>query len=188
MRRPWMLLSLCLPLLLSACAPGTTNLAGALKPNPQPVSEAEAAAALEVAREHVGTPYTAAGRGPTRFDSSGIITYAYRQVIPSLRFRTSEWDASYDAPHRLIYYWNLEALPVEDLAPGDLVYLTDGTDLVTHGAFFVEWVEPYEVMRFLDASGFHGEVGVQEWPVHEAKRGQWLVGAGRLQVVRGPEN
>ena len=174
--------------LFSACAPGATSFSGSLKPNPQPVTTEEAAQALEVAKEYIGTPYTAAGRGPTLFDSSGIITYAYRQVIPDLRFRTSEWDATYDAPHRLIYYWNIKPLPLEELQPGDLVYLTDGTDIVTHGAFFVDWVEPYEVMRFLDASGYHGEVGIQEWPVNEEKRGQWFVGAGRLEVIRGPTN
>lgn len=173
---------------LSACAPGVTSLQGAWKPNPRPVTVEEAALALEVAREYIGTPYTSGGRGPTLFDSSGIITHAYRQVIPDLRFRTSEWDATYDAPHRLIYYWNLQPLPLEELQPGDLVYITDGTDMVTHGAFFVDWVEPYETMRFLDASGFQGEVGIQEWPVDGEVRGQWFVGAGRLKVMRGPVN
>lgn len=174
--------------LLAACAPGVTSFSGSLKPNPQPVTIAEAAAALEVAKEYIGTPYTSGGRGPASFDSSGIITHAYRQIIPDLRFRTSEWDATYDAPHRVIYYWNIDPLPLEELQPGDLVYITDGTDLVTHGAFFVDWIEPYEVMRFLDASGFHGEVGIQEWPVNEVKRGQWFVGAGRVAVIRGPTN
>ena len=183
-----LLLGLAFVLLLAGCAPGATSFSGMLKPNPQPVSTEEAARALAIAETYIGTPYVAGGRGPTQFDSSGIITHAYRQVIPDLRFRTSEWDATYDAPHRNIYYWNIQPLPLEELQPGDLVYITDGSDLVTHGAFFVEWVEPYRVMRFLDASSFIGEVGYQEWPVDEAKRGQHFVGGGRLQVIRGPRN
>lgn len=181
-------LPLLLAVLLTACAPGVTSFSNMFKPNPQPVTVDEAAAALAVAEGFIGTPYATAGRGPTAFDSSGIITYAYRQVIPDLRFRTSEWDATYDAPHRLIYDWNVMPLALEDLQPGDLVYITGGSDIVTHGAFFVEWVEPYEVMRFLDTSSFIGEIGYQEWPVNEEKRGQRFVGAGRLQVIRGPLN
>lgn len=183
-----LLIGSALALLLTACTPGVTSFSGMLKPNPQPVSTYEAARALEIAETFIGTPYATAGRGPTAFDSSGIITYAYRQVIPDLRFRTSEWDATYDAPHRIIYYWNVKPLALEELLPGDLVYITSGSDIVTHGAFFVDWVEPYVVMRFLDASSFIGEIGYQEWPVDDEKRGQWFVGGGRLQVIRGPHN
>lgn len=173
---------------LTSCAPGVTSLPGAFKPNPQPVSAAAAAKALAIARKFIGTPYTAGGRGPTRFDSSGLLTYAYRQVIPSARFRLSEWGATFDATDLQIYYWDLQREPLRDLKPGDLVFLTDGTNIVTHGAFFVGWAKPYTVMRFLDASSYKGKVGIQDWPVHGLKRGQWIVGAGRLKVIRGPKN
>lgn len=179
---------LVLILLFSACAPGTTSIPGAFKPNPRPVSEEEAAQALAVAQQFEGTPYEWGGRGPDSFDSSGIIVHAYREVIPDMRLRTSEWDAAHDAPHRLIYYWNIEPLELEELQPGDLVYITDGSDIVTHGAFFVAWVEPYEVMRFFDASGYKDQVGFQEWPVEGEKRNQYFVGGGRLKVIRGPKN
>lgn len=173
---------------LAGCAPGVTSLPGAFKPDPQPVSAAEAARALAIAETFIGTPYLAGGRGPTRFDSSGIYTYAYRQVIPTLRFRITEWDATFDATHKQIYYWDLEKESLEDLKPGDLVYLTDGSNIVTHGALFVGWVKPYSIMRFLDASSRRGVVGIQEWPVKGVKHGQWIVGWGRLKVIRGPKN
>ena len=181
-------LAILLVTVLTACAPGVTSLPGAFKPDPQPVSAAEAGQALSIAEKFIGTPYTAGGRGPTRFDSSGLITYAYRQVIPSARFRLSEWGATFDATHRQIYYWDFVKEPMRDLKPGDLVFLTDGTDIVTHGALFVGWSKPYTEMRFLDASSYKGKVGIQEWPVHGTKRGQWIVAAGRLKVVRGPKN
>ncbi|MEJ2356644.1 MAG: hypothetical protein P8Y13_01005 [Deinococcales bacterium] len=87
---------------LTSCAPGVTLLPEAFKPDPQPVTVAEAGQALAIARKFVGTNHT--------------------------------------------------------------------------------------VMRFLDASSFEGQVGIQEWPVHGVKRGQWIVGAGRLKVIRGPKN
>jgi hypothetical protein len=75
-------------------------------------------------------------------------------------------------------------LPLEELKPGDLVYITDGTNPVTHGAMFVDWVEPYKTMRFLHASTRLGKVVVEKWPVDEEVRGQTFVAAGRLKVIR----
>ena len=88
-----------------------------------------------------------------------------------------------DTDHANLYERNLEILPLEQLRPGDIVYLTDGSAPVTHGAMFVRWIQPYEVMEFLDASTRLGEVVVQEWPVHDTVRGQWFVAGGRLKIV-----
>lgn len=147
------------------------------------VSEGQAAAALDEARKHLGSPYVYGARGPNEFDSSGIITYAYRRVIPNVRFRIGSLTAT-DASHADIYRWGFHPLPLEDIRPGDLVYITDGSADVTHGAMFVRWVEPYTLMEFLDASTRLGEIVIQEWPVDEEVRGQRFVAAGRLKVVR----
>ena len=64
-----------------------------------------------------------------------------------------------------------------------LVYITDGSAKVTHGAMFVRWVEPYMRMEFLDASTRLGKVVIQEWPINREVHGQRLVAAGRLKVV-----
>ncbi len=168
-----------LVLVLSACAPGVFTL-----PNPQPVSEEEATLALAEAQRHLGAPYELGARGPKVFDSSSIILYSYRQVIPSMRLRTSERDANFDTSHAFVYYWNFERLPLEQLKPGDLVYITDGTNPVTHGAMFVEWIEPYKIMRFLHASTRLGKVVIEEWPVDKKLRGQHFVASGRLEVIR----
>lgn len=166
-------------LMLSACAPTVLTL-----PDPQTVNEEEAARALEEAMTHLEAPYELGARGPKVFDSSSIILYSYRQVIPTMRLRTSERDANFDTSHAFVYYWNFEPLPLEELKPGDLVYITDGTNPVTHGAMFVEWVEPYQVMKFLHASTRLGKVVIEEWPVDEEVRGQNFVAAGRLKVIR----
>ncbi len=166
-------------LALSACAPTVLTL-----PNPQSVNEEEAARALIEAQKHLEAPYELGARGPKAFDSSSIILYSYRQIIPSMRLRISERDANFDTSHAFVYYWNFEALTLEELKPGDLVYITDGTNPVTHGALFVEWVEPYKIMKFLHASTRLGKVVIEEWPVDEEVRGQNFVAAGRLKVIR----
>jgi NlpC/P60 family len=166
-------------LTLSACAPTVLTL-----PDPQPVTQEEAARALAEAQKHLEAPYELGARGPKVFDSSSIILYSYRQVISNMRLRTSERDANFDTSHAFVYYWNFQPLALEDLKPGDLVYITDGTNPVTHGAMFVEWVEPYKIMKFLHASTRLGKVVIEEWPVDEEVRGQTFVAAGRLKVIR----
>jgi hypothetical protein len=153
-------------------------------PNPQTVSEEEASRALREAMTHLDAPYELGARGPRVFDSSSIILYSYRQVIPKMRLRTSERDANFDTSHAFVYYWNFQPLLLEELKPGDLVYISDGTNPVTHGAMFVEWVEPYKVMKFLHASTRLAKVVVEEWPVDKEVRGQNFIAAGRLKVIR----
>ncbi len=164
--------------LLSACAPGISP------PDPQPVSGAEAARALDEARRHLGAPYELGARGPRVFDSSSVILHSYRRVIPTMLLRTSQRDAGLDAPHSLVYGWNFQKLPLSELKPGDLVYLTDGTQPVTHGALFVRWTRPYRELEFLHASSRLGRVVLESWPLDRAVRGQVFVAAGRLRVVR----
>jgi hypothetical protein len=168
-----------LTLLLSACAPTVLTL-----PNPQSVSKEEAALALVRAQRHLEAPYELGARGPKVFDSSSIILHSYCQVIPTMRLRTSGRDANFDTSHAFIYYWNFQPLSLEELKPGDLVYISDGTNPVTHGAIFVEWVEPYKIMKFLHASTRLSKVVIEEWPVDEEVRGQNFVAAGRLKVIR----
>ena len=169
----------CSILLLSACAPAVSAL-----PNPQPVSEEEAARALSEAKRYLGAPYELGARGPRTFDSSSVILHSYRQIIPTMHLRTSERDANFDTSHAFVYYWNFEPLELEELKPGDLVYITDGTNPVTHGALFINWVKPYEVMRFLHGSTRRGEVVIEQWPINKEVRGQTFVAGGRLKVIR----
>lgn len=181
---PWqsrgalLLLSVLLAFLATGCSLGSRSFRHQL------VTEEEAAQVLEVAKTQLGAPYKWGGRQPPAFDSSGIITWSYRRVIPNMQLRISSSGTANDAPHRDIYRWNFHPLPLEDIRPGDLVYITDGSADVTHGAMFVEWVEPYRLMMFLDASTRVGKVTIQEWPVDEERHRQRFVAAGRLKVIR----
>lgn len=176
----WLAVSAGVVLILTALV-----LLGWPKHEPITVTERQAQVALEVALEQVGSPYVWSARGPETFDSSGIIVFAYRQAIPSIRFRVGDgpWPRfSNDANHRDLYSWNIESIVPERLRPGDLVFLTDGTRTVTHGALFVRWIEPHIVMEFVDASSRLMRVAVQQWQVDAVVRGQTFVAAGRLAV------
>lgn len=169
-------------LTLLACA-----LAGCTGAGPawrhEPVTVEEAGKALAWAMTQLGAPYLWGGREPPAFDSSGIITWSYRQALGVLQLRYENQVVN-DLPHRYIYRWNFQPLSLEELVPGDLVYISNGTAEVTHGAMFVRWIEPYTVMEFLDASSRQQKVVIQPWPVHEEVQGQRFVAAGRLKVVR----
>lgn len=149
------------------------------------VSERQAAIALEIARSKVGAPYVWGARGPDSFDSSGIIIHAYRQAIPRLEFRVGEGvfpQYSEDASHRDIHRWNFRPSAIDEMRPGDLVYITDGSGPVTHGMLFIERIDEGTI-RVLDASSRLMRVAVQDWPLGESVRGQTIVATGRLQIV-----
>lgn len=94
------------------------------------VSPQEALRALNVALDHIGTPYEWGGRGPDSFDCSGLITFAYRRAVPGFRLRDG-WATVDDGSMAVLY---ADSLPTIGPRPGDLVFLTDGTARVTHGA------------------------------------------------------
>ena len=153
-------------------------------PEHRPVSDRQAAVALSVALEKIGTPYVWASRGPDTFDSSGIIVYAYRQAIPHIEFRVGNGPLpryAADANHRDFFNWNFEPRAVSEMRPGDLVYITTGDEQVTHGMMFVEQLDA-NTIRVLDASSRLMEVAMQDWPIDEEVRGQRLVAMGRLSI------
>src|SRR5690606_39628498 len=67
---------------------------------------------LSAAQGKLGSSYVWGARGPDEFDSSGIITWAYRQVIPDLMFRIGPRSEP-DANHAAIYRWNFHPLPLD---------------------------------------------------------------------------
>lgn len=147
------------------------------------VSPADASRALEAAVAQVGTSYVLGGQRPEDgFDCSGLIVWAYQQAIPGARFRVGRATAP-DASMADLWVWNVALKPPQDLVPGDLVFLADDSGQVVHGGLFMEWAGD-DVLRFVNASSYSGQVVVDEWPLHGEKRGQRFAGAGRLKVVR----
>lgn len=93
-------------------------------PAPNPV----AAAAVAAAATRVGMPYVWGATGPTSFDCSGLLLWAYAQAGVPLP-RTSRQQ-----------YAGLPRIPLSELAPGDLVfYATDVTQptTISHVSMYV---------------------------------------------------
>lgn len=75
-----------------------------------PAPNATAAAAIAAARTRLGMPYVWGATGPTTFDCSGLMLWAYAQA--GLRIpRTSRSQ-----------YAGLPRVPLSELAPGDLIF------------------------------------------------------------------
>ncbi|MDI6872366.1 MAG: NlpC/P60 family protein [Bacillota bacterium] len=114
------------------------------------LSDGQARAALTVELSKVGAPYVFGGRGPDSFDCSGLVTWAYKEVVPGIRFCIGGGRMAEDANMEELYRHNYQPMPVTQLTPGDLVFLSDGTADVTHGGLVVSVTA--EAIRFLNAS------------------------------------
>lgn len=148
-----------------------------------PVPEPKAAYALQVALQQIGDPYVWGGQGPDEFDCSGLIIWAYAQVIPDLRLRIGA-NVVYDATQDELWRYNVQSIPPEQMRPGDVVFITNDPRRMTHGGLFIEWVdEGMTEFRFVNASSYYGEVVIDTWPITGEKRGQWFAGSGRLLMT-----
>lgn len=176
-RNAIVILMACLIIALGGCVPRASQ-------RQIPVSDQRAEAALQVALSQLGDPYVWGGQGPDEFDCSGLIIWSYAQVIPGLRLLIGP-EIVDDATQDDLWRYNVLVIPPERMKPGDIVFITNDPDRMTHGGLFIEWVdEGMTEFRFVNASSYHGEVVIDTWPLHGEKRGQWFVGAGRLLVVR----
>lgn len=138
--------------------------------------------ALDKALEKYGVSYVWGGRGPSEFDCSGLITWSYKKALGKKRiFRVGNHRAS-DATMHDLWLYNTVPLHPKDLQPGDVIFITDDRGKVTHGGLFMEWVDNNE-LKLINASSYYGQVVIDTWPLHDQKRGQWFVGAGRLKIV-----
>lgn len=148
------------------------------------IPEPLAREALEVALSKVGAPYVWGGQGPDEFDCSGLIIWSYSKVYPGLKLRRSETVIADDATQDELWRYNVLYLTRDQIRPGDIVFITNDPERMTHGGLFIEWVdETMTEFRFVNASSYYGEVVIDTWPVEGEKRGQWFVGAGRLLVT-----
>lgn len=158
-------------LFLGSCA--TT-----LPPFQVPVTDGQASEALEKAVSVLGAPYLWAGNGPDTFDCSGLIVWAYREILEETDIFYNGSSVVSDVTMQMFYDHN--TIPVDDPLPGDLVFITDEEGIITHGGL-VEAVAPDEV-TFIHASSFSGAVVREEppWLLDGMVRDQWIVGFGRL--------
>lgn len=83
-----------------------------------------------------------------------------------------------------LWKYNVQVIPPEQMKAGDIVFITNDPESITHGGLFIEWVDDTKTeFRFVNASSYWGRVGIDTWLVEGTKRDQWFVGAGRLLVT-----
>ncbi|HUO81151.1 MAG TPA: C40 family peptidase [Steroidobacteraceae bacterium] len=98
--------ALALSIVLAACA-GTPP-----RPERAPPPATLGARAASLASEQIGTPYRSGGSAPGGFDCSGLVVYVYRELGVALPRTAAEQRAA------------LGRVPLEALAPGDLVFFS----------------------------------------------------------------
>jgi cell wall-associated NlpC family hydrolase len=120
--------------------------------NPPPPVGHGASGAVAAAESRVGDPYVWGAAGPSTFDCSGLVMWAYAQVGISL-------------PHFSgAQYSNTTHIPMSDLQPGDLVFPSNPGD---HVAMYV-------------GGGNIVEAPFTGATVHVVPMGSWFVLASRV--------
>jgi hypothetical protein len=137
-----------------------TMLPGVLDPfaalqGPSPVG----VRAVALAQQFLGVPYVWGGADPTGFDCSGLVLFVYRQLGIGLpHFSGSQW-------------YSGARVPLDDLAPGDLVFFDMGRNGPGHVGIYVG------DGKFIEAP--HHDAVVRISSLFDPARGLSYVGAVR---------
>ena len=136
--------------------------------------------ALEYALSRVGKPYVWGGNGPDEFDCSGLIIWSYSQVDLNIKFKIGNEffsDASVDD----LYNFNIVQISPSNLRPGDIIFLTNDANRITHGGLFINWTDE-STFKYIHASSANSNKKVVIATRDVNYRGyQWFAGSGRLK-------
>ncbi len=143
-------------------------------------SEEQTEKALEYALSRVGKPYVWGGNGPDEFDCSGFIIWSYKQIDRDIKFKIGNEffpDASIDD----IYNFNTVQVSPSDLRPGDIIFLTNDANRITHGGLFINWTDE-STFKYIHASSAESnkKVVIATRDLNYSAY-QWFAGAGRLK-------
>lgn len=138
--------------------------------------------ALEYALTRIDRPYRNGGKGPDRFDCSGLVAWAYTSAEPKIQFRRKKGWAGYADANELWRY-NVDKISMKKLKPGDLVFMTDSFWKVTHVGLFLQW-DGKDEFQYIHASSSRRKVTKSTWLLKQNTRGYRLVGAGKLKYKR----
>lgn len=161
--------------ILAACGPI------GMRTRQMPVSDDEAAAALEVGRTYIGTPYKLGGQTRDGIDCSGLVVEAYKAVIPGVRFLLPLGQTGTDASASDLYWYNLLPTPLSRLKPGDLLFMSDGSAPVTHVQMLISLQDTK--VTFLNASSRLGLVVIDTWDITSPEWKAQFIGSGRLNAI-----
>lgn len=146
----------------------------------QEVSAADAQLALNSALDKQDANYEWGGNGPEVFDCSGLIVWSYWQALGRQDLFYDGYEAVHDASMQALYDYNVRRISVDQVTPGDLIFITYEKDFISHGGLVVA-VNGTSV-QFINASSYYGKVVVDEWELSGAVRGQWIEAFGRLKI------
>jgi hypothetical protein len=137
--------------------------------------------ALNNAISVLGAPYVYGQRGPTSFDCSGLITWAYRTAYPSLLLR-NDGLITQDANISELWRYNIELITPYDAKPGNIIFIADETSAIVHAGLLSKNVEN-NVVEFVNASSYFHSVIIDIWPLFGATRGQTIIGFAKLKTI-----
>lgn len=146
----------------------------------QEVGVKDAKLALDAALAKQGSTYEWGGNGPDGFDCSGLIVWAYWQALGRRDLFYDGYGAVPDSSMQTLYNYNVRRISVEQVTPGDLIFITYDDSFISHGGLVVAVNDT--TVQFINASCYYGKVAVDEWELSDTVRGQWIEAFGRLKV------
>lgn len=146
------------------------------------VSIEQAKQALSFAIKEEGKPYVLGGQDPDiGFDCSGIVVWTYSKTVDNLLFKRRGRIVS-DIEVEYLYSENITPLKLEDVVPGDIVFISNKEGIVNHCGLVVS--KGLDCVRIIHASGGLGKVIIEDWKMGEEIRGGRIHSFGRLKIVK----
>jgi cell wall-associated NlpC family hydrolase len=144
------------------------------------VTDSLAAAALAEARTYVGVPYVYGGQSRSGLDCSGLVVVAYKAVWPELKFRQADGSYQNDVGADALFYYNVDAVPLVNAKPGDLLFMATAGPDVDHVAIFESLSG--NMISYIHATATAGVVKETTRPIDDGWWASAFRGAGRLRV------
>lgn len=144
------------------------------------VSISQANDALGLSLTKIEHDYLWSADGPNRFDCSGLIVWAYQEVMDSKLIFTDGIYIIDDSSMDNFYKNNIRSIDNDEVSNGDIIFITNDHNIITHGGLVIS-IDDKKV-TFINASSYHDKVVTDEWPLDDNVRGQWIVGFGRLLI------
>ncbi len=64
--------------------------------------------------------------------------------------------------------WDIQLVHLDTVKPGDIIFITNDKNKITHGGLFIEWIGD-NTFEFVNASSYYGEVVVNSWSIEGEK-------------------
>jgi len=151
-------------------------------PDQQEVSQIIAEKALEKAQSKIDSDYLWGADGPDEFDCSGLIVWSYKESLKEERIFYNGVTVVDDVSMADIYEHNVRLLSLDEVIPGDVIFITSEENSISHGGLVVQIDNESGTVEFINASSYYGSTVSDTWGLKQIVRGQWIVGFGRILI------